>query len=145
MWESIVEKIMDLKDTEKAYIAGLFDGEGTIGIWPNSERKYGCRVAIYNTHKEVMDWLSMKMGGAVDVQSKDKRPCYRWQISHRQSIRVFIKAVQPYTIIKAAQLRLMLEFFQTDSGSQERRMELVQAMKDAKRESHPTPSDDRIN
>lgn len=83
-----------LKETEKAYIAGLIDGEGHIGK--------DFRICIANTNHEVLLWLKNKLGGAITKQKiykKNHSPSWHWLLSTVPS-RGLILSVLPYLIIK---------------------------------------------
>ena len=101
-----------LTETEKAYLAGLLDGEGCVGIQKKKSqyKKYlfdfGVRVVITNTNYELICWLKEKTGiGCASEYSKDKtykknwNPVHRWTVVCEQA-RGFLIEVYPYLKIK---------------------------------------------
>lgn len=68
-----------LTDAEWGYVAGMIDGEGTIGVYSRGKqhcgsrqrtpgRSYRPRIQIANTSRALMDWLVAKLGGRVQVR-----------------------------------------------------------------------------
>ena len=82
-----------LSDAERGYIAGIIDGEGCI-----------CRdrIRVTNTDKYLLEWLQLKLGGAIGNQKSYKEnhtKCYYWNYSTVASEQLLIQ-VLPYLIIK---------------------------------------------
>jgi hypothetical protein len=100
------------------YVAGLFDGEGTVSVYcftqtrksGNSYRRYQLTVVLTNTHRPVLDRIRVQYGGfIVKHQSRmGRRQCYRWMASAHIAQR-FLSAIQPYAIIKRPVIDLGLE------------------------------------
>lgn len=98
-----------MEEREKAYIAGLFDGEGDVGIYSPKSSKNGKRylrvtVRITNTHRPVLDWVRLVVGNGNVGEHKrtdmtNRKPVYRWQISNANA-RVFLREILPYLHIK---------------------------------------------
>jgi len=99
-----------LTETEKAYIAGLLDGEGCIGVFRQKiknrthEYNFGARVIITNSNFPVICWLKEKTGiGCAYEYNKSYKEnwnkVHRWQVTSRKA-RTFIKTIYPYLIIK---------------------------------------------
>lgn len=65
-----MKHINNLTNEEKAYLAGLFDGEGSINIF-RTQRKdriaptYFVEISLGNTHRGVLEWVHGKFGGRV--------------------------------------------------------------------------------
>jgi NUMOD3 motif len=80
-----------------AYVAGLIDGEGSVGI-----RKTGTPyVTIYNTHLGVMHWLWGTLGGTFSaVDNRGRVMCYAWRVQSLRNSQALIRAVLPFLIIK---------------------------------------------
>lgn len=105
-----------------AYVAGLFDGEGSIVIGYNKPdiargRKvpsYWLQVGITNTDRSLIDWLLSTFGGHVSDNShspsrKNQRPCWAWRTMGTQA-KVFLQDISPYLRIKKDQALLAIEF-----------------------------------
>jgi len=107
-----------LQETEKAYAAGIIDGEGTIGIWREARGKnssgYRYRVAleVSNTKELLIDWLVEKFGGykAKSNASKDNQQLlWKWRCTTSRVPDV-VNELIPYLLIKVEQAKLTAEF-----------------------------------
>jgi hypothetical protein len=120
--------VMD-SDLFHAYTAGFWDGEGWLVI--GLERKEGRtdvhRISVYITqraqHREVLDRIQAEFGGKVTVRDTKIRASENWaeqadwHIHKRDQIERFCLAVRPYSIVKAPQIEIALEFVQGFSKS----------------------------
>lgn len=112
-----------LLDAEKAYFAGLFDGEGCIHISvhpPHGEGKnvYHClQVIISNTDVDIINYLHATFGGYVHLLSPRPRHrhCYEWVLRSRRA-RLFLECLLPFLRIKKEQAELAIEFQSTMRG-----------------------------
>jgi len=105
-------------ETQKAYLAGLVDGEGHIGITMAHQQKgsekwstHSLIVTVSNTHLETLTWVKMLWFGTLVVRKQPKQtvPIGNLRWSSRQALEV-LKDIQPYSKIKAAQIGLALQF-----------------------------------
>lgn len=92
-----------------AYVAGFFDGEGTLNVHAAFGQKGGqCfRIAIYQNDKEVLKWIRTFFGGNIH---EDK--CSRLEIYGAQSIK-FLQAIRPYTMVKNTQIDTYMACWET--------------------------------
>lgn len=90
----------------RAYVAGLFDGEGNIYWRRRTNRTASVRCAIYSTTPELMDWLGAVLGGSVrwdrNRERKGWKPMGIWEVHRAADAFEFLTAVRPFLIIKAA-------------------------------------------
>jgi hypothetical protein len=101
--------------TVAAYAAGLFDGEGHISIQTpllkeNGRRYHRLMLSLVNTDKRLVDWLIEQFGGYV---SYHRRPTNGHQDSwgwatNSQVAEQFLRAIQPYAVLKAEQIEIAL-------------------------------------
>ncbi len=107
-----------MTETEKAYLAGLFDGEGTLGYYFKTKAKnYVASLAIYNTNTEVMRWIKNTTGiGGIYLNKGGKNAGWQWQLTSKPQIKGFLSEIQPYLIIKADQVDLLLELWNAEQG-----------------------------
>ena len=110
-----------LTKLEKSYIAGLFDGEGSVSInkFRTKNPKYKCpsyvlSLTVTNTNKEVIEWLYTKMDGSKHIRKRvwgksHWKTCYSWMASANKAL-VVLKAIYPYMRIKKPQAKLAIEF-----------------------------------
>jgi len=112
----------ELTETEKAYIAGLFDGEGTIDYarrWEKRKNKkkiykfwrVSCTVGM--TDKSVIEWLHETLGfGTVRPKKvpEGMKPQWRWRCTFRDSLQL-AKLLWPYTQIKLHKFEQILDHY----------------------------------
>jgi transposase len=95
--------LMPTESYKLAYIAGIFDGEGNLQF-RNRYKSISCKVAIYNTNIDVINWLKNLMGGKVRWdKSRIKKgwlPCGSWELYRAKDVLVFLNAILPFLIIK---------------------------------------------
>jgi hypothetical protein len=124
--------MIDEPSTVLAYVAGLFDGEGSIVIGvskPKKDRKnpsYWLQVGITNTDKELIDWLHARFGGHISDNShcpsrKRQRPCWAWRIIGNQA-REFLTEIIPYLRTKKQQAEIAIAFQEYMSSQKHRQL-----------------------
>lgn len=99
-------------DCELAYLAGYFDGEGTVTIL-KYPRGYAIRVSLGNTYEPaVLAFQSRFGGGVVSHQSarKNTRRFWEWQ-AHGENAYTFLITILPFLHEKAAQAEEAVEFY----------------------------------
>lgn len=113
---------MHLKSRDRAYIAGLIDGEGCVCLHKYKsyvrhcwEYRFTCRIQIAMTCEKTIRFLSDKLSCACR-EIKPSREGYKkqWVIaiqSHR-AIKL-AKLILPFSITKKEQLEMMLEYEKT--------------------------------
>ena len=63
--------VLILKDTEKAYIAGIIDGEGSIILTKFQKKQYPSpRVSVSSTDIELLKWIKMTVGKGRIINKK---------------------------------------------------------------------------
>jgi hypothetical protein len=110
---------MNLSETEKAYIAGLVDGEGTIGMAKTHEEKgdrqyrYRLRFNIAMTDLEVMMWLAQitraKLGAGRCQNPKKHAKAYRIAFSEIAG-EDLVRQIEPYLKVKRQQALMYLRY-----------------------------------
>ena len=99
--------VLPRKATDLAYIAGIIDGEGSLGPTPRKINSW--RICIYNTDKDLMHWLCSFGGLAYErapqpadaIGFKWRKRQYGWHLNRRDSVLKLLIAVRPYLRIKA--------------------------------------------
>jgi len=118
-----VKTIRGLSEPDKAYLAGLLDGEGYIGITRSSVGKgpkgtkrgfaYRLHVSVHMTDLRPLLFAAEKTGlGQAKSRKKQKlslRQSYVWNLWSNQAAQV-LRALRPYFIVKAEQADLCLSF-----------------------------------
>lgn len=106
-----------LTETQKAYIAGLFDGEGSIVITyreqSNGSRSVYWHMRINNTFYALHEWLMEALGAGRIVRTTGQ--VYAWYMSSHVDIIKLLRVLYPYLIIKKEQADICFEFDKTYS------------------------------
>lgn len=99
--------------TAVAYLAGMIDGEGTVGIYEARSTRslrisHYVQVTVVNTDLALMDWLTATFGGRVDRRRDPSRnpthkQPYAWRV-HGPNAAALLEAVEPYMVIKSEQV-----------------------------------------
>ena len=104
-----------LSQTQKAYLAGFLDGDGSIYVRlkPNSTYRYGFQIAPYivlfqsQKEKENFEKICSLIGiGYLRVR---KDGILEYIIGKTEGLRKFLKIVKPFVILKKKQVALMTE------------------------------------
>jgi hypothetical protein len=111
-----------LTDLELAYIAGFFDGEGSITIhhnWRPSPRgkspNHTLQVSIGNTDPRVLTWIHSHFGGYLHVRKHvaiNCREVTQW-IVRAASALPFLEMIFPFLRMKSEQTRIAIEYQKT--------------------------------
>lgn len=108
----MITKIPTWNAIETAYIAGIIDGEGCIGIYCK-KHSFFVQITIANTNKELIIWLENKLHTNAYKMLNDKR------LKNKQSFSVtvdrmrafeILQRIKPYVIVKQKQVKLAIEF-----------------------------------
>lgn len=120
-----------MKDIEKAYAAGLFDGEGCISC--NRRKKPTLVVTVTNTDKRVPEYFANRWNGSIISEiNQNYKPMYRWKI-YGKNARPFLEDMKPYCIVKSDLITLALQFIDTiyhlkDKGVPRKRIQIITAI-----------------
>lgn len=106
-----------------AYMAGIVDGEGTIGLRRHpinpktGYRKYTPYIQLVNTHRKVVEMFAEWVGGASIYEHKgsndgfkSRRDCYASVIGGARQVPVLLRQLLPYLIVKKDLAELILDF-----------------------------------
>jgi hypothetical protein len=105
-----------LTDAHAAYLAGIIDGEGHIGLNRDSTR-YKLGLAVKSTCKELADWIAGTTRLGKVREFKDKRPTsagtrqviHEWRVFTNQA-RSVLESVLIHLIVKREQAMLAIEY-----------------------------------
>lgn len=94
------------------YLAGIIDGEGTIGIKKSRNIHYSILLSVSNTSKSLIVYLKENFDGSMSgphsQKKENEKDRFEWQCSGKKAIKL-IKRVQPYLIVKHKQAELAIE------------------------------------
>jgi hypothetical protein len=111
----------DLSEVDRAYLAGIIDGEGSImliHVPKRMDRKWehwNLVISLTNTDKRLIDWLEERLGGHVRyVKSVNPkwRDTYHWKVCSAKAVPI-LHEVLPYLKLKGEQAEIALEFLKT--------------------------------
>ena len=129
-----------MTETEKAYLAGIIDGEGCIGIHKN-HKKVLLRVHVYNTNRVLLEWIQDRFGIIIHdrVRQANWKRQYSCQFNGIAALDL-LKTVYPYLVLKKAQARIAFSYGETLQASglyarlslrfKEKRLECYKLMKE---------------
>lgn len=100
-----------MEEIEKAYLAGIVDGEGTITLTRHHKGELpGPNVTIANNDLKLLQWVKERAGGTI-VSKKKRQPhhgdSYVWGVKQDRAIR-FLELIINYLIIKRPQAELIV-------------------------------------
>lgn len=106
---------MTFSELHPAYIAGLLDGEGWLGIktsgrhGPDGKRYYVASIAVGMCDPTVPTLLHARYGGRLVTEARKgkERDLVKWIVTSKQVEPVLQEAV-PYLIVKRVQAELLL-------------------------------------
>ena len=102
--------------TDLAYAAGIFDGEGSVGIKVHQGVHgpiHSPYATVSQTRPQVLHWLVERFGGSLRFnKSGGKYGIWTWWLSARLAIN-FLKEIQPYSIVKREEIRITLKAFES--------------------------------
>ena len=113
------------------YMAGLFDGEGSVYVKQITEKRKGrnpckvwkIRMEMSMTDKNVMELFHETLGVGtlrerkfLGEYAKNWKKQYRWSCSHRQALYV-CKLFWPYSIVKLEKIEKIIDHYEPDIQS----------------------------
>ena len=106
-----------------SYLAGFIDGEGSIGLNKELDKRKGPRyfhyrpsLQIVNTHEGVMKFIHQQLGYGdyrhVGENRRHHRGIYRVAVRNQGYLLELLKCLLPYLIIKRRQAELLVEYIE---------------------------------
>lgn len=126
------------------YFAGLFDGEGSVGIYAVGASSYGVRLSLNGTHLPMMQAAcdhfgigavrrvkrqNVRLPNGVVSPAAQTRPGYRWTLTKKSEILEVLQRVRPCLIEKTEQADIVIRHLKGELGAEEASL----ACKEAKR------------
>ena len=109
-------------EIDPRYLAGLFDGEGCIRLTVHGRnRQVALDITIVNTDEKLLTLVQQNYGGSTSTRPHKAHPEWKpfraihWRHNDAANL---LYAIRPYSIVKARQIALALEFwdFQHSEG-----------------------------
>lgn len=116
---------MKLTTTQRAYLAGYFDGEGTFSITKRPEKRspigfsYQPYCSVASVNSEVIEFLQQLVGKGFRVyrpRDGNANDAYEWQLTGIESIIDFINQLIPYLVLKKKVALKLKEFCLSRNG-----------------------------
>ena len=121
-----------MNQNDIAYIAGLFDGEGSVSYYQRKEKRkdkkkaynfWMIRCELSMTDQYVVEWMHEVLGvGTVckRLPTKSwigKKTQWRWRCSHRDAL-VFAKLLWPYAQVKLHKLEQIIDHYEPEHSTE---------------------------
>ena len=116
----VSEGVRKLKPTESAYLAGLIDGEGWIGLMLKKEKtrrrvRFQPVIHICNTNLTVLEWARDtieygSVGKHAHEYSKKNKLTYRYTLLRNDEIIKLLTQIKKYLIIKKEHVNVLLKY-----------------------------------
>jgi len=113
-----IEKYHKLSKTERAYIAGIIDGEGNINItFFSCSRIDHIQLRVSNTSFELINYLEKTLGGSYYLRkNKSKlshKDLWNWILQGSMPVRTLLTILLPYLIVKKEKAQELLALRKT--------------------------------
>lgn len=99
------------------YLAGFFDGEGTIslGRYKNDGGGYRLAIAVSQNERSPLEMFQATFGGRIYEQKWEKaqRAFYSWQVTNRVDRLKCLEMLSPFLIVKKREAEIALAFLRT--------------------------------
>lgn len=116
---NVTKNTMIMSKLTAAYVAGLIDGDGYLGIMRKSSKRSLARVhytpvvKVGMTDKDIIEWLQKSFGGNFYHRDNGQyKDLYQWKLANR-TMKPFLDAIYPYLRVKKAQADVLKRFFGT--------------------------------
>ena len=101
-----------------AYTAGIIDGEGYIGLIPNSavRNAFAPKVKVASTNIKLIQFLKDNFGGHFDPLRNhpgNMKSSGMWTLSNKKHVKPFLMSLLPYLILKDEQAKVIIEYCET--------------------------------
>lgn len=108
--------MLPLKEIEKAYLAGIIDGEGTVTLTRQRKNQTATpSVSVANNNLKLLKWIKSLLGGTIISKKKrkvDHHDSYAWMIRYDSALR-FLKEIRGFLIVKRPHADLILKKYKS--------------------------------
>jgi len=92
------------------YLAGFFDGEGSVCITYDNSGQPKLRVSLANNYRPVIEQVKQQFSGSINRSSGN---CYQWWLYKTEKMFQFLTYVKPYLIVKQKEVTIALTLLTT--------------------------------
>ena len=104
-----------MRDTHQlAYLAGMLDADGSIDLRLAKAGNMRLRAQVYNTNKDLIDWLALTFGGYIHevnratAERQGWKVEYSWYLNGDPAVEM-LSLIEPYMIVKRSRAILAIE------------------------------------
>ncbi len=112
----------DLKETELAYLAGFFDGEGSIGIYETNKKHHSYTMSVRIVQKNPLPLKRFPPTGKIRLR---KDGVYVWE-AYSETAAQLLELILPFLILKRDKAVQAIEFQKTKRKSRVAKKQLSQ-------------------
>lgn len=111
-----------MTETEKAYFAGIFDGEGCVGYYTRYTKGipyHSASLHICMTERHAIDWVVQAVGyGRVSFSEKsgNRKSVWSWQLCNKPRILELLTVIRPYLTVKAEQVDTLFALWKAEEA-----------------------------
>lgn len=129
-----------MRDSTKAYVAGLMDAEGCFSIYKPKVKEngratpYQPRIVLSSVDLLLIKWLVETFGGFFTKHVPKKgRVWYQWNINGTKTAPEFLSYILPYLRIKKSEALVLQEFYEIgDTQNPSKRQQLMDTIRGMK-------------
>lgn len=100
-----------MEEAEKAYLAGIVDGEGTVTLMKHHKNETPTpSVSVANCNMKLLKWIKARVGGVIVSKKKYKTyhtDSFAWSVRQDRAIRL-LGEIRGYLIVKRPQAQLIV-------------------------------------
>ena len=98
-----------VSEAERAYTAGIIDGEGCIRMQRGT---FGLDVSVGNTDLVLLAWLHQRWGGKIypnrSIKIRNAKPFFHWRVCSKEAFPL-LRDVLPFLVVKQDRAAKALE------------------------------------
>jgi len=107
-----------MREVDKAYAAGFFDGEGNVSTYLEKGRYRHLQARVTQNDRQPLKWLQHLFGGHIYRHANRHGGSNFWVVETKEAER-FLEAIQPYLMVKGADAKEALEKYREYKESKE--------------------------
>ena len=115
-----IERIKVLSDAERAWMAGFFDGEGSVGLYRKLKNgmfyAVTTRINVSQTDRAALDKFYDVFGGALTLIDRPDRAVtkhtqyWTWSCDSTANANLFLQTVRPFLHVKGEEADIVMQF-----------------------------------
>ena len=120
-----------MRETTKAYVAGVVDAEGCLSVNKSNDPRgpiYSVRVTVSNRYLQLIKFFIKKFGGYYSIELPEKKTHnvnYSWHLSSAKHTIKFLSQIYPYLKVKSSQADALFEYLAMDGENNPSKREIL--------------------